>query len=444
MSSISEALALRQPPSLSPVELPPRPASPSPPALLAPDSQAEPLQQRRSIYATAVVDSSPSMGSEKLTALQQSLEAVVMEVRAGLALGDRLAMVTFDDEACTKSDLRAMNQRAVQRTLRYIKRMETNGHSNVSAGLMAGLRVLSASFDAMPRGDNDLPEPPPVRALLLFTDFHSNRGITEGTTLLAEVRRLVEEERKHHHVPIQIFTFGFGTMHDSVQLMSMADAFGGKYYSLGGQIVLARESLMIEPPPDDQIKEAVADCFAHLKATAARPAALHRMAASRNLLPPPSSTHSADCAGLPCAPSQRLRPSTSERVLARQHSRVSTFRRQQQQQQQQLYAAPRRSSSASAFPDNQLPAVGAAAPPPRPDSRESTRESTAAILQQTTARARKTPTTYLLPRVSCEPQAAANSSWTDSSQPWRSRHDGDCPRTYPSSSTHSSMVLEDA
>ena len=422
------------------MEPPPHPALPSPapmPAMLAAASQAGTLAQRRSIYVTAVVDNSPSMGVEKLAALQQSLEVVVTEVRAGLALGDRLGVVAFDDEASTKGELSAMNQRGMQHTLRYIRRMETTGHSNVSAGLMAGLRVLSSSPGS--GGNNNQPlEAPPARALLLFTDFHSNRGITEGTILLDKVRSLIKEARAHHHVPIQIFTFGFGTMHDSVLLNAMAEAFGGRFYSLGGQLVLARECLVIEPPRCDQIKEAVADCFAHLRAVAALPAALHRPPASLNSLAPPSthsthSTHSTSLADQP-ARTPRLRPSTSEGVLDRQHPQFGTIRRRQQQHD----AASQRASSASAIRGNYLPAVGAAPPPPsarRPQSHD----STLSAKQQRTARVLKAPTMYLLPHVASEPRGAAEPSWAGSSQPWRRSH----ADTSPNSASHSSMAVED-
>ena len=145
-----------------------------------------------------------------------------------------------------------MNERGKARALPRIMNMRASGKTNLSAGLMEGMRLIRKADHATAaeadRGQRN-------RAVLLFTDGKATRGVTDTSTLLGDVRY----QRANGAEDVSIFTFGFGGDHFPTRLNAIACETSGLYYFI--------ESL-------EDIRNAFTDCLAGLAGMVAQQAAL--------------------------------------------------------------------------------------------------------------------------------------------------------------------------
>ena len=138
--------------------------------------------------------------------------------------------------------------------LQVIRKMQAYGKTNLSGGLMQGIRLMTseARDNLEIQSDNELGRRNQV--VLLFTDGKATRGVTDTPTLISNLRQLLV-----HSQGISVFTFGYGHDHHPRKLHAIAEACNGLYY-------------FIEQP--DDIATAFADCLAGLAGMVAQEAHL--------------------------------------------------------------------------------------------------------------------------------------------------------------------------
>ena len=211
---------------------------------------------RPPIALVAVLDNSGSMEGEKLENLKQSVGALLDQVQSGLKEGDRIGLISFDEEVRVSCALRRMNKSGFQLARRAVDGMKADGKSNLSGAMVAAMDMLSMTAYE-----------PATRAVLVFTDHKANRGTTRGLHLT------FQDIVRHARLPVQVFTFGYGSDQHDTQLRALADSFGGAYYSMETELSLELDGVEDEPP---DIAAAVSDCFHRL---------IHGTALSTDCLP---------------------------------------------------------------------------------------------------------------------------------------------------------------
>ena len=230
------------------------------------------------LHLVFVVDNSGSMGGEKLAQLKQALAFLV---RSGLRACDRVGLVRFDEKVETLHDMVECDAQGKADVLQTIDKMEAKGKTNLSAGLIAGLKLLGKSHLEQ-RGASQAGVPSnSQRVLLFFSDDNPNRGITSERQLLSLTRDVIEHvddddslqaarseaacveasgqagemskpeflamDSLAHGVlehggvkPPRIFTFGLGRDHRVDRLRHLADVCEGEYHAIHSSQEAAR------------------------------------------------------------------------------------------------------------------------------------------------------------------------------------------------------------
>ncbi len=164
--------------------------------------------QRQPVHMVFVVDISDSMSEgRKLETVKQSLQFVT----SLLTQEDMVSLITFGDEAeILLKQVPASEQTPI---LGKIRGLKTKGYTNMSGGLMCITDCLSA-----------LDRPNMKTGVLLLTDGHANKGVSDVAGLKGIVRRLVEL-----HSSLTLTTIGYGHDHQVDLLRDMAESGGGSY-----------------------------------------------------------------------------------------------------------------------------------------------------------------------------------------------------------------------
>ncbi len=164
--------------------------------------------ERPALHLALVIDRSGSMNGPKLEGAKQAARFLVDR----LGTDDSLALVTFDDQVSLLAPAAAPDR---DRMRAVIESIDLGGMTNLSGGWLKGAEELRRVS-----GDGS-------RRILLLTDGHANRGITDPDQLTGVVSGIRSEE-------ISTTTIGFGRDFDEVLLTAMADAGGGNGYFAEG------------------------------------------------------------------------------------------------------------------------------------------------------------------------------------------------------------------
>jgi len=240
-----------------------------------------PSAQRQAVHIVFAVDTSDSMNDDdKLTSVKKSIEFILPL----LTQDDLVSVVTFGES----SEVILRQLPASDTSILYkVSSLETNGCTNLSAGLMsirdciyapdistAELGGVAPSQPSSPYGDLELgiaSNPPSPRAdvelglvqpqrkvgVLLLTDGHANRGVSDSAGLKDIVNRILTD------TPLTLTTVGYGTDHNSELLTQMATDGTGSYNVvknledvasvfgevLGGMTTVVAQNITITLPP---------------------------------------------------------------------------------------------------------------------------------------------------------------------------------------------------
>lgn len=202
-------------------------------ASTVPDEDARP-----SVDICIALDVSGSMqSSNKLNLCKQTTELLINELKDG----DRFGLVTFADEARVDVEVEPMTAENKRNAIKKVRDLVTRGCTNLSGGLTRAITLLK-----------DVESPNEVRSVLLLTDGHANRGVSNQDGIVSLAKNCLSGAEP----AITTHVFGYGTDHNSDMLRAISEASsGGSYYFVS--------------TPDD-VKTAFGDCLGGLLSTAAQ------------------------------------------------------------------------------------------------------------------------------------------------------------------------------
>ena len=134
-------------------------------SILAPIHESSEMQERAGMDIVAVLDRSGSMAGEKMKMLHETVNLMVENLKSQ----DRLSLVSYDSEIETVLELTSMDSRGKSLALEMLKRITERGCTNLSGGLMEGIKKLTSR----PAITNE------VASVLLMTDGLANEGVTD-------------------------------------------------------------------------------------------------------------------------------------------------------------------------------------------------------------------------------------------------------------------------
>jgi Ca-activated chloride channel family protein len=162
-----------------------------------------------------VLDRSGSMGGGRLESAKRALVALVRR----LAPQDAFGLVTFDHEAELVAPVRRMADHHLEAMTEAIRRIRARGSTDLSSGLLLGLRETKRALAAQ-EGDA---APLAGATLLVVSDGRANVGVTDGRELASVAARAAAEAR------ITTSTLGVGTGYDEHLLSTLTDGGGGEH-----------------------------------------------------------------------------------------------------------------------------------------------------------------------------------------------------------------------
>jgi Ca-activated chloride channel family protein len=163
-------------------------------------TRAERPEQRGDAALTFVIDVSGSMGEPgKLDLVKDALHTLVDQLRPT----DSVAIVTFSDEAKVLRSMTPVSQRAQLHAA--VDRLETEGSTNLEAGLVTGYRVARQGF-----------RPGVTNRVILLSDGLANMGDTQAAGILARVREEADKQ-------ITLLGVGVGSDYGDTLMEQLAD-----------------------------------------------------------------------------------------------------------------------------------------------------------------------------------------------------------------------------
>jgi Ca-activated chloride channel family protein len=156
---------------------------------------------------TFVIDVSGSMSAEnRLELVKQSLEILVQRMR----YDDTIAIVVYGDDA--RQVLPPTNASDRNRILSAIYSLETEGSTNMEAGLLLGYQLANQAF-----------KPNGINRVILASDGVANVGTTDPEGIVAQIRGYAD-------AGIQLTTLGFGLgNYNDVMMEQLADQGDGNF-----------------------------------------------------------------------------------------------------------------------------------------------------------------------------------------------------------------------
>eukprot|EP00271_Cylindrocystis_brebissonii_P021517 TRINITY_DN772_c0_g1_i1.p1 TRINITY_DN772_c0_g1~~TRINITY_DN772_c0_g1_i1.p1 ORF type:complete len:378 (+),score=75.19 TRINITY_DN772_c0_g1_i1:42-1136(+) len=197
---------------------------------------------------------SGSMAGKKLQLLRQAMHFVI----SLLGPQDRLAIVTFSNQASRVTRLQTMSEAGQKRAREAVNCLVASGGTNIAQGLLKGLRILEERATLNP-----------VAAIMFLSDGQDTATVSSrtvnnkkrGAAVEAEYRRLLPSRaiKTKNSRPIPVHTFGFGSDHDPRALHTISSHMGGVFSFI-------KEEVMIQ--------DAFAQCLAGLLSVAIQDAKL--------------------------------------------------------------------------------------------------------------------------------------------------------------------------
>lgn len=186
------------------------------------DPKGKGLEETRAPLAvTLVLDTSGSMGGDPIAHVLKSAE-IVGDL---LGEGDRLAVVTFSDEAQVRCGMTAMDNAGRDRLRLALRDVYAAGSTNMHGGIGAAAALLLTA----PAGLR--------RVMVVLSDGQPNVGLSSASDLAAYVRSL----------GVAVSSLGFGLHHDENVLDAIATAGSGRYAYIPDPVIarveLARAAL---------------------------------------------------------------------------------------------------------------------------------------------------------------------------------------------------------
>ena len=209
-------------------------------ALRAP---ACPDGDRKPVDIVVVLDRSGSMRGSKLHLCKKTIQFLMGELSAT----DRLGLVTYDTRVKTEFPLMNMDEQGKAKTEAVLKNIQAGSATNLSGGLLAGIQEVQKS------SRKDGGEANPVRSVLILTDGLANAGLTDPEGIVAMTEGVLEPD-------VSVFTFGYGSDHNSKMLQTISEVGAGVYYfvqsvdgvslafadCLGGLLSVVAQNIKIE------------------------------------------------------------------------------------------------------------------------------------------------------------------------------------------------------
>ena len=186
--------------------------------ITAPASDASDQITRAPVEICAVIDRSGSMRVKKLALVLQSLEFVARE----LTSQDKLSIVAYDQSVRRVMPTTSMTPANRKKAIELLKSIKPGGSTNLSGGLLAGLKEVRESGSPPLEGGKTV-----SKTVWLFTDGQATCGIKSTDGILEAMNDYLGES-----TDMTVYTFGFGDTHKDEMLRSVAEAGSGMYYYL--------------------------------------------------------------------------------------------------------------------------------------------------------------------------------------------------------------------
>ena len=198
----------------------------------APEMKNDEHEQRKAVDIVCVIDKSGSMSGNPMQLVKETLSFMVSQLKEG----DRLSLVTFGDGATLVFGLTDMTEEGKTKALNDIRAITANGWTNLSGGIMEGIKQLSSRESVVSTT---------VSSVLVFTDGEANQGITNQSELVTATVNALDGVKG----AVSLHTFGFSQNHNPELLTKLAEAANGMFYYLATA---------------DRIAEVFADCLGGL------------------------------------------------------------------------------------------------------------------------------------------------------------------------------------
>ncbi len=172
-----------------------------------------PLQNDREIQPVdlvVVLDRSRSMKGQKI----QDARTAILRLMERLTPRDRLAIITYSNGVEVLSPLVTMNSTNLERLSRAVRRIQSNGGTNLGGGLKQGITMLMR-----------IPGVQKQRKGILISDGLANQGIIDPGALGA----MAANGSEHN---LSVSTVGVGYDFNEVLMTTIADHGSGNYYFL--------------------------------------------------------------------------------------------------------------------------------------------------------------------------------------------------------------------
>ena len=167
-------------------------------------------QTKKVVDLVVVMDTSGSMGGEKIAAARSSL----MQFIQLLDDKDRLQVIIFNTKTIVLSDLTPIGEKR-QKLLNRVSGIVEEG----------GTRLYDTALEAY-KGLEQNGDPKHIRAMVVLTDGQD----TESNTNFQDFMSQIDSSGTEAGLSIKMFTIAFGSDADKDILKQMAEATGGKQY----------------------------------------------------------------------------------------------------------------------------------------------------------------------------------------------------------------------